>query len=145
MCGSGKSGVKAVSAVRLKQGYISLQQAFLGPLATNLACNAYGGQVIGRLIEPNIRAVAEQESFQQLPPQDRPVLMVTKGASASGKSTMRRLQRALAAQMGLQWSHFALISPDIWRRVLLDFGSLGPLYKYTGSSPARSWTSSTRS
>ena len=124
--------LKAGSAVRLKQGRISPQQTFLGPLAINLACNAYGGEVIGRLVEPNLRAVAEQEGFRQLAAQDRPVLMVIKGASASGKSTMRPLQRALAAHMGLKWGHFALISPDIWRRVLLDFGSLGSLYKYAG-------------
>jgi hypothetical protein len=127
-----RSLVKAASAVRLKQGRIPHQQAVLGLLATNLACNEYGGQVIGHIIEPKIREVAEKEGFQRLPAQDRPVLMVTKGASASGKSTMRPLQRTLAAQMGVQWSHFALISPDIWRRVLLDFGSLGPLYKYAG-------------
>src|SRR5215207_41158 len=58
--------------------------------------------------------------------------MVTKGASASSKSTMRPLQRRLAAMMGLQWRHFALISPDIWRRLLLNFDTLGSLYKYAG-------------
>jgi hypothetical protein len=30
-----------------------------------------------------------------------------------------------------------LISPDIWRKVLLDFGSLGPLYKYAGITAVR--------
>lgn len=45
---------------------------------------------------------------------------------------MRPLQRKLAAKLGIQWNDFALISPDTWRRALLDFGSLGPLYKYAG-------------
>jgi len=58
--------------------------------------------------------------------------MLTKGASASGKSTMRPLQRKLAAKMGIHWNDFALISPDTWRRALLEFDSLGSLYKYAG-------------
>ena len=127
-----RSLVRAASAVRLRHGRILRQHAFLGSVATGLACNEYGGHMIGRLIEPKIQQVAEEEGFRQLPAQDRPVLMVTKGSSASGKSTMRPLQRALAAKMGLQWGDFALISPDIWRRVLLDFDSLGILYKYAG-------------
>src|SRR5262249_20816985 len=56
-----------------------------------------------------------------------------KGASASGKSTMRPLQRALARKLGLPWENFALISPDIWRKFLLDYGSLGSAYKYAGT------------
>ncbi len=127
-----RSLAKVASAVRLRHGRILHQHAFLGSLATDLACNQYGGEVIGRLVAPKIDQIAEEEGFRQLPIQDRPVLMVTKGASASGKSTMRPLQRALAAKMGLEWRHFALISPDIWRRVLLDFDSLGPLFKYAG-------------
>ena len=49
----------------------------------------------------------------------------TKGASASGKSTLRPLQKRLAGDIGARWSDFALISPDIWRKQLLDYGSLG--------------------
>jgi hypothetical protein len=124
--------IEVVRAVRLKQGRISQQQTFLASLATDLACNEYGGQAIGRLIQPKIQEMAAKEGFHQLPAQEQPVFMVTKGASASGKSTMRPLQRTLATRMGLQWSDFALISPDVWRRVLLDFSSLGPLYKYAG-------------
>jgi hypothetical protein len=59
--------------------------------------------------------------------------MNTKGASASGKSTMRRLQRELAHALGLDWADFALISPDIWRKYLLDYESLGEASKYAGS------------
>jgi len=58
--------------------------------------------------------------------------MNTKGASASGKSTMRPLQRRLAAKLGLDWGDFAVVSPDIWRKLLLDYESLGAAYKYAG-------------
>ncbi len=59
--------------------------------------------------------------------------MNVKGASASGKSTMRPLQRILAKKLNLPWEEFALISPDIWLKFLLDYGSLGDAYKYAGT------------
>jgi hypothetical protein len=127
-----RSLVRVASACRARHRRILHRNTVLGALATNLACNEYGAEVIGRLIEPGIRRVAEEEGVRLLSPQDQPIFMIPKGASASGKSTMRPLQRALATRMGLQWHDFALISPDIWRRVLLDFKSLGPRYKYAG-------------
>jgi hypothetical protein len=71
-----------------------------------------------------------------LPRQDEPVVMNTKGPSASGKSTLRPLQKALAGEIGVRWSEFALISPDIWRKQLLDYSTLGAEYKYGGSFTA---------
>jgi hypothetical protein len=88
--------------------------------------------VIGHFLEPRIHEAARQEGFRLLPAQSQPVAMLTKGASASGKTTMRPLQRKLAAGMGLHWNDFALISPDTWRKALLDFKSLGNMYKYAG-------------
>ncbi|UEM25052.1 zeta toxin family protein (plasmid) [Skermanella mucosa] len=127
-----RSLVRVASATRLKHGRILGEHTFLPSLALGLACNDYGGGAIGQFLEPKIRDVAQREGFRQVPAQGRPVTMLTKGASASGKSTMRPLQRKLAAKMGIQWNDFALISPDTWRKALLDFDSLGPLYKYAG-------------
>src|SRR5205809_552546 len=76
---------------------------------------------------------ATREGYTRLPRQEHPVVMNTKGASASGKSTLRPLQKILAGQIGLRWDEFALISPDIWRKQLLDYASLGPAYKYGGA------------
>jgi hypothetical protein len=59
--------------------------------------------------------------------------MNVKGASASGKSTMRPLQKQLARGLGVNWEDFALISPDIWRKYLLDYDSLGPAQRYAGT------------
>ena len=61
------------------------------------------------------------------------MIMNTKGPSASGKSTLRPLQKQLASAIGVNWSDFALISPDIWRKQLLDYDTLGADYKYAGS------------
>src|SRR5213076_670413 len=71
--------------------------------------------------------------YALLPRQAHPVVMNTKGPSASGKSTLRPLQRKLAGEIGVKWSEFALISPDIWRKQLLDYATLGSAYKYAGA------------
>jgi hypothetical protein len=107
--------------------------SFLGPLAVDLACNEHGAEVVSRVLDPKIDDAARLSGFRRLPAQTRPTAMLTKGASASGKSTMRPLQRKLARRMGHQWNDFALVSPDTWRRFLLDFDSLGSLYKYAGT------------
>ena len=66
----------------------------------------------------------------------------TKGPSASGKSTLRPLQKQLASNIGVNWSDFALISPDIWRKQLLDYDALGADYSMREASLARSCRSS---
>ena len=109
------------------------ERALIATVATDLACNEYGSEEIGRLIEPYVQRAAQAEGFRLLPVQARPVVMNTKGASAAGKSTLRLLQRALAARIGVRWDEFALISPDIFRKFLLDYATLGPAYKYAGA------------
>ncbi len=124
---------RVVGALVGRHGGVWGTQQLVGSLATDLACNDAGSDEIGRLIEPWIVAGASAEGYQLLPAQTRPVIMNTKGASAAGKSTMRPEQKALAARIGVAWSDFALISPDIWRKQLLDYASLGPDYKYGGA------------
>ncbi len=124
---------RLATAIVIRHGRVRGDRAFLTALATDLACNDYGSQMIGRRIEPHIEAAVDAQGYRLLPPRERPVVMNTKGASASGKSTMRQLQRELARQLGLDWADFALISPDIWRKYLLDYDSLGEASKYAGS------------
>lgn len=102
-------------------------------LATDLACNTHGSEVLGQMIEPLLQQAAREQGYGLLPPQPHPVVINTKGPSASGKSTLRPLQKRLAAAIGVPWSDFALISPDIWRKQLLDYASLGKAYKYAGA------------
>jgi len=70
------------------------------PVARNLACNALASEAIGRLIGPWLREAAEREGYGLLPGQDLPIVINTKGASASGKSTLRPLQKRLAVIEG---------------------------------------------
>jgi hypothetical protein len=102
-------------------------------LATDLACNIRGSELIGELIDPVLQRAAAEQHYVLLPAQAQPVIINTKGPSASGKSTLRPLQKRLAGALGLSWSDFALISPDIWRKQLLDYSSLGSAYKYAGT------------
>ena len=128
--------MRVASAVRARHGRLWGDKSLLAPVAVGIACNDHGAEAIGALIEPHLRRAAEAEGYRLLPAQERPVVMNTKGASASGKSTMRPLQRRLAAERGLDWRDFAVVSPDIWRKYLLDYGSLGAAYKYAGAFTA---------
>ena len=105
----------------------------IASLATDLACNLHGSELIGDLIDPILQRAAAEQRYMLLPPQTQPVIINTKGPSASGKSTLRPLQKRLAGALGVSWSDFALISPDIWRKQLLDYSSLGDAYKYAGT------------
>ena len=124
---------RVLSALLVRHGRAWGNRDMIARLAVDIACNDAASDAIGRLIEPWLAEAVRAEGYRRLPPQPQPVVMNTKGASASGKSTLRPLQRALARRIGVEWSDFALISPDIWRKQLLDYGSLGPHYKYAGS------------
>jgi hypothetical protein len=129
--------LRVVSALRAKHGRAWGDERFLARLAAGIACNDYGSEMIGALIDQHIDEGISEQGYKRLPMQSAPVVMNTKGASASGKSTLRPLQRKLAAEIGVEWSDFALISPDIWRKYLLDYGSLGDSYKYAGAFTGR--------
>ncbi len=128
---------RVMSALFATQGRLALgMREIIVSVATDLACNDFGGDSIGRAIEPMLLDAARSEGYRLLPRQEHPVVINTKGPSASGKSTLRPLQKGLAEDIGLRWSDFALISPDIWRKQLLDYGELGAAYKYAGAFTA---------
>jgi hypothetical protein len=124
---------RVVSALLVRHGCVWGPRELIATVAANLACNEFGSEEIGRLIDPWVTEAARVSGYRLLPRQDRPVVMNTKGASASGKSTIRPLQKGLASDLGTSWSEFALISPDIWRKQLLDYGSLGEAFRYGGA------------
>jgi hypothetical protein len=124
---------RVVNTLIARHGEMWGSHELIASLATDIAWNDFGSDEIGRLIEPCLRTAAAAEGYRLLPPQERPVVMNTKGPSASGKSTLRPLQRTLAGDIGVSWSDFAVISPDIWRKQLLDYGDLGSDYKYGGA------------
>ncbi len=124
---------RIVSALLIRHDRIWGSRELIAALATDLACNRAGSDAIGALVAACIAEAAAKEGYKLLPRKEHPVVMNTKGASAAGKSTLRPLQKRLAAEIGVEWTEFALISPDIWRKQLLDYGSLGAAYKYAGT------------
>ena len=103
-------------------------------LVTNHIINDYGGNWWVRdRISDLFESAANSEGYRFLPGQAHPVILNVKGASASGKSTIRPQQRELVtSRLDLRWEDFALISPDYWRKYMLDYGSLGSDHKYAG-------------
>ena len=123
---------RILSAVLVRHGRLWGSAEMVATLASDLAANEAGSEAIGALIDPWVLEAAKEQGFAILPRQDKPVVMNTKGPSASGKSTIRPLQRSLAAEIGVEWADFSLVSPDIWRKQLLDYESLGPHFRYAG-------------
>ena len=124
---------RVATAVISQRGRLLGDNELLKELAVTLLCNDFGSEVIGEAILPFIQEAVACEGYRCLPRQEKPVVMNVKGAPASGKSTMRPLQKTLAGKLNLPWDEFALISPDIWRKFLLDYAGLGAAYKYAGT------------
>ncbi len=121
---------------RVAQSVISHRGSLVGDhdtlvkLATGVVLNTLGSRRLGAAIEPIIQDAVNAEGYRFLPAQEKPLILNVKGASAAGKSTIRPEQRALATKLGIAWEDFALISPDYWRKYLLEYESLGDPYKY---------------
>jgi hypothetical protein len=128
-----KALARTLSALFATEGQAWGTKELIASIAVNLACNDFGSDCIGRMIAPWLQNAAREQGYQLLPKQEHPVVINTKGPSASGKSTLRPLLKKLAGDIGVRWSDFALISPDIWRKQLLDYDSLGAAYKYAGA------------
>lgn len=122
--------IKLIGSLLGHRGRLVGDRDSIARLIINMVCNGHGSQRIGQTLDPLFRQAAEAENYQILPAQEKPVVMNVKGASASGKSTIRPQQRKLAGRIGIPWEDFALISPDYWRKFLLDYDSLGPDHKY---------------
>jgi hypothetical protein len=125
--------VTTADAIVARRGRLTHDHKLITSIALRLVCNDYGSMIIGEGLEPVFRFAAQQEGYRFLPAQSHPIVMNVKGASASGKSTMRPLQKQLALRIGADWSDFALISPDILRKYLLDYSALGPARRYAGT------------
>lgn len=122
--------VKVIGAISGHRGRLPPESGLIARLVANYVCSYELGDRILKAIEPYIMMAMKQEGYHLLPAQEKPTVMNVKGASAAGKSTIRPQQRRLAEKLGIPWEDFALISPDYWRKYLLDYGSLGSNYKY---------------
>ncbi len=114
------------------RGYIGNDIALMARLVAHHLCAGYGSQLIGRKIAPRIDAAITQENYSRVRNATKPVLISLKGASAAGKSSLRPMLKELLRRKGVEPDQYGIISPDIWRRFLLDYESLGEARKYAG-------------
>lgn len=122
--------IKVANTVIGHRGRLLPDQELITRVVVNQVINRRASELIDTVIEKLWPTVVEAEGYRELPVQNKPVVMNVKGASASGKSTIRPQQRKLAEKLAIPWEDFALISPDYWRKYLLDYESLGENYKY---------------
>lgn len=115
-----------------RYGRIIGEPATLARMAAHLVANSHGSRRIGEQIAPWVEAAIERENYKRVVIRPAPVLMSLKGASGAGKSYLRPMLRQTMREQGVEPESYATISPDIWRRLLLDYESLGPARKYAG-------------
>ncbi len=128
---------KVLGAVLVTRGSLGTDLALLQRLVCRHAANRYGSRVVGQAIAPLVEAAIAAEGLLRAPLRQRPVLFSLKGPSAAGKSSLRPMLKQTMAEQGLDAAGFVTVSPDIWRRLLLDFDSLGPAIKYAGQFTSR--------
>ncbi|GGO86952.1 hypothetical protein GCM10011348_39040 [Marinobacterium nitratireducens] len=127
-----KSLYRVLGSIAGTSGFVGSDIDFLVRLVTRHLCNEYGSRVIGKRIGPLVRQAIRQFGLTPTVTAQKPVLISLKGASAAGKSSLRPMLTKVMAELGIQPGGYGTISPDIWRRQLLDYDSLGEAYKYAG-------------
>lgn len=114
----------------LKHRAVLPGREILAQVALGMVLNRMASAAVGEVVDALFPKAAQALRYRMLPPKAAPVVLNAKGASASGKSSIRAAQRATAERLGLDWQDFALISPDYWRKALIDYEALGPDAKY---------------
>ncbi|PXX89509.1 hypothetical protein [Halomonas heilongjiangensis] len=127
-----KSAYRVLNSLAGVQGHIGVDREVLARLITRHACNDFGSRLLGRLVAPHVERAMQQEGYGRIPCASEPILISLKGASAAGKSSLRHLLRNTLQDLGIQPEQYGTITPDIWRRLLLDYDALGEAYKYAG-------------
>lgn len=132
-----KSLYQTLNLLYSRSETIYLNESMLLKIATIRVCNSYCSQKIGEIISPYFDSFIQKHNLHRVPVSEYPVLLSLKGASAAGKSSFRPSLKAVFQSLGVQEDQYGTISPDIWRRFLLDYSTLGQGYKYAGRLTSR--------
>ncbi|MBS9403524.1 hypothetical protein KG088_07775 [Halomonas sp. TRM85114] len=127
-----KSTYRVLNSIGGTQGHIGVDRELLATLITQHVCNDFGSRHLGQKIAPHVERAMKVEGYIRLPCAREPILISLKGASAAGKSSLRPFLKDTLRDLGIQPDQYGTISPDIWRRLLLDYDALGGAYKYAG-------------
>ncbi|MBI4741893.1 MAG: zeta toxin family protein [Betaproteobacteria bacterium] len=132
-----RSLYRVLGAILGKRGSVISDRDLLAKLVGQHVGNSYGSHLIGQLVAPLVDAAIAREGYARVPDRETPVLISLKGASASGKSSLRPTIKQIMRDQGIEADGYATISPDVWRRLLLDYESLGPAHKFAGHLTSR--------
>ncbi len=127
-----RSLYRVLGSIVRTRGFIGNDAEYLVHVCSLHAINHLASRRVGRLVAECMRAAIDGEGYKLIPDARKPVLISLKGASASGKSSLRAMMRVMMAELGIEDQGYGTISPDIWRKLLLDYKSLGESYKYAG-------------
>jgi len=128
---------RILGAILATRGALGPDLQMLAEIVTRYVCNHFGSRMIGEAITEWIDIAVKKEGYQRVSNRMQPVLISLKGASAAGKSSIRPMIKRLMTDCGIEQDGYATISPDVWRRLLLDYESLGDAYKYAGHLTSR--------
>jgi len=127
-----RSLYRVLGSIVSTRGYLGKDKDMLVELITTHICSRYGSRLIGEQVDTWVKQGVKDEGYSLIPDAQNPILISLKGSSAAGKSSLRPMLRQMMHELGIDKDGYGTISPDIWRRLLLDYDSLGEAYKYAG-------------
>jgi hypothetical protein len=127
-----RSLYRVLGSIATSRGFIGNDPEYLKSICVRHACNYLGSREIGRKVGILVNEAVATEGYQRIADAEIPILISLKGASAAGKSSLRPMLKEMMTELGFEEHGYGTISPDIWRRMLLDYDALGESYKYAG-------------
>jgi hypothetical protein len=127
-----RSLYRVLGSIATSRGFIGNDPEYLKNICVRHACNYLGSREIGKKVGILVDEAITTEGYQRIADAEIPILISLKGASAAGKSSLRPMLREMMTELGFEDHGYGTISPDIWRRMLLDYDALGESYKYAG-------------
>lgn len=92
---------RVLGSIVATRGALLVDRDVISKIAEGMVLNRLGSAAVGKRVEELFEQAVRAERYRKLPRQSAPVFLNTKGASASGKSTIRPRQRRMAESLGL--------------------------------------------
>ncbi|MEM7562486.1 MAG: hypothetical protein AAF353_05465 [Pseudomonadota bacterium] len=127
-----RSLYRVLGSIATTRGFIGNDPEYLCRICVSHASNYLGSRDIGKKVGQLVQEAIKIEGYDTIRDADTPILISLKGASAAGKSSLRPMLLEMMRELGIEQHGYGTISPDIWRRMLLDYEALGEYYKYAG-------------
>ncbi len=127
-----RSLYRVLGSIATTRGFLGNDPAYLCDICVRHACNYLGSREIGAKVGVLVNKAIDAEGYDRIADAEIPILLSLKGASAAGKSSLRPMLSEMMSQLGIEEQGFGTISPDIWRRMLIDYEALGAVHKYAG-------------